>query len=120
MHRLSTEIAVSMPFHPPTANLCTSYTDSVDFQRTPRRVRLPVRYPNAIRQYRVKIGISQRALAHSVGRSLSMVCLWERGRRLPSLGNAFRLARALETLLEALYPTLYEAARGPHEGGSAG
>jgi transcriptional regulator with XRE-family HTH domain len=36
-----------------------------------------------------------------------MVSEWERGRVLPSVPNLFRLAKALNTFAEALYPTFY-------------
>ena len=79
----------------------------MDFQRTPRRHRVPPRYPNRIREYRVKIGRSQQWLAQDVGRSVSMVSRWERGKTLPTVPNLFRLAKALSTFAEALYPTFY-------------
>lgn len=79
----------------------------MDFQRTPRRPLAPPRYPNRIREYRVKVGRSQQALAHDVGRSVSMVSRWERGKTLPTVPNLFRLAKALNTFAEALYPTFY-------------
>lgn len=79
----------------------------MDYQLTPRLRRVPVRFPNRIRQYRVRAGWSQRALAHRLDRAMSMVCLWERGRRLPSLPNALRLARTLGSLTEELYPAIY-------------
>ena len=78
----------------------------MDFQRTPRR-RSPPRYPNRIREYRLKVGQSQVALARAIGRPLSMVSQWERGRSLPSLPNLFRLSKALNTFAEALYPSFY-------------
>ena len=83
------------------------YTVRVDFQRTPRRPRVPPRYPNRIREYRVKVGQSQQGLARDVGRSVSMVSRWERGQTLPTVPNLFRLAKALSTFAEALYPTFY-------------
>jgi DNA-binding XRE family transcriptional regulator len=83
------------------------YTVRVDFQRTPRRPRVPPRYPNRIREYRIKLGQSQASLAKAVGRSLSMISAWERGRTLPTLPNLFRLSKALSTFAEALYPTFY-------------
>ena len=87
----------------------------MDLQRTPRPPKAPARYPNRIRDYRIKGGLNQRQLAKRVGRALSMVALWERGRRLPSAPNLFRLAKALNTFAEALYPVLYEAARNPEQ-----
>lgn len=79
----------------------------MDFQRTPRHPKRPARFPNRIRELRIKLGMSQSALAQAVGRPLSMVCLWERGHRLPTLPHLFRLAKALNTFAEALYPAFY-------------
>lgn len=77
------------------------------FQLTQRRARTRARFPNSIREYRVARGMSQRALGTLVGRSRSMVSAWERGHYLPTLSSAFRLARALDTLVERLYWGLY-------------
>ena len=74
---------------------------------TPRRSTKPARFPNAIREYRLKAGLTQQALAKLVGRARSIISIWERGRRLPNLPDAFRLARALDTLAEGLYTGLY-------------
>ncbi len=79
----------------------------MDFQRTYRPPKRPARFPNRIREHRVRLGMSQSALAKAVGRPLSMVCLWERGHRLPTLPHLFRLAKALSTFAEALYPAFY-------------
>jgi transcriptional regulator with XRE-family HTH domain len=79
----------------------------MDFQRTPRRSRIPPRYPNQIRDYRIRLGHSQRSLADEVGRSLSVISRWERGRTLPTLPDLFRLSKALNTFAEALYPIFY-------------
>ena len=83
----------------------------MEYQLTPRHRRRPGRYPNRIREYRLRAQRSQRLLARLIGRPLSMVCLWERGHRLPTLPNALRLARALSTLVESLWPDLYGAGR---------
>lgn len=36
-----------------------------------------------------------------------MVSRWERGKTLPTVPNLFRLAKALNTFAEALYPDFY-------------
>lgn len=77
------------------------------FQMTQRRTRSRARFPNAIREYRVARGMSQRKLAELVGGTRDMVSAWERGHYLPTLSNAIRLARALDTLAERLYWSLY-------------
>lgn len=74
---------------------------------TPRRSPKPARFPNAIRHYRLKAGLTQKRLAEMVGRARSIISVWERGRRLPNLPDAFRLARALDTLAEGLYTGLF-------------
>lgn len=76
-------------------------------QLTPRRSRKPARFPNTIRDYRIKAGLTQKGLAALLGRARSIISAWERGRTLPNLANAFRLARALDTLAEGLYVGLY-------------
>lgn len=70
----------------------------------------PPRYPNSIREYRLKAGLSQQALGALLGMTRGTISGWERGQMLPTLPNAFRLARALDTLAEAIYMPLYSAA----------
>jgi DNA-binding XRE family transcriptional regulator len=81
------------------------------YQLTPRRTKRPARFPNAIREYRIQAGMSQRKLGRLIGRSRSVISAWECGRYLPSLKNVFRLARALDTLTENLYWSLYRPPR---------
>ena len=82
------------------------------YQMTQRRTRSRSRFPNAIREYRVARGMSQRKLGELIGRSRSMVSAWERGHNLPTLTSVFRLARALDTLAERLYWGLYRPKEG--------
>ena len=82
------------------------------YQMTQRRTRSRSRFPNAIREYRVARGMSQRKLGELIGRSRSMVSAWERGHYVPTLSSVFRLARALDTLAEGLYWGLYKPAKG--------
>ena len=84
-------------------------------QRTPRRSTRPVRYGNRIHHYRLQANLTQRALGESVGRNRQAVSAWERGSALPSAPDLFKLAKTLNTFVEALYPSLYEAARRPQE-----
>ena len=79
-------------------------------QHTPRSSRRAPRFPNRIRRYRLQAGLSQRALAAQIGRDRATVSAWERGWRLPTVPGLFRLARALDTLAESLYWSLYTAA----------
>jgi putative transcriptional regulator len=76
------------------------------YQLTQRRARR-ARFPNAIREYRVKAGLSQRGLSEQIGRSRSVISAWERGHYLPTLPFVFRLAISLDTLVERLYWDLY-------------
>lgn len=69
-------------------------------------------YPNAIRRHRLRNRLSQRMLAEAVGVHLTTVCCWERGMSFPAGVRLFHLARALDTLVEALYPEFY-VTRGP-------
>ena len=76
-------------------------------QFTPRRSRLSVRFPNTIREYRLKAGISQRKLGEIIGHGRNAVSAWERGQRAPSLPTVLRLAKTLNTLVESLYRSFY-------------
>jgi putative transcriptional regulator len=82
-------------------------------QFTLRRSSVFPRYPNRIRAYRIRAGLSQRQLAVLVGHGRSLVSAWERGRYLPSLANALRLAGKLNTLAESLYWDLYRPSQEP-------
>lgn len=82
----------------------------MNVQYTPRPTRLRVRFPNRIRDYRLKAGLSQRALAAQLGLRRNAVSSWERGVSSPSVGNLFRLAKTLGTLAESLYMDLYSPA----------
>lgn len=95
------------------------YTKAVPPQRTLRRSRRPIRFPNRIHHYRLKAGLTQHSLAKAVGRLRWAVSAWERGANLPNVPDLFRLAKALNTFVEALYPCLYEAARRPAGGNAA-
>lgn len=78
-------------------------------QHTPRPSRLRARYPNQIRSYRLKAGLSQ------VGKNT--VSAWERGLTCPVAPCLMRLAKTLGTLSEAFYPAFY-VTRGPYSGAS--
>jgi transcriptional regulator with XRE-family HTH domain len=83
----------------------------MSFHLTRRRGTRPVRFPNRIREYRIRAGMSQDSLAAQIGRSRSVISLWERGHTLPSVVDLFKLARALATLTESLYIGLYQLHR---------
>jgi len=76
-------------------------------QYTPRRTTKPARFPNAIREYRIKARLTQKQVGQLVGRSRRAISKWECGRVLPRLPDVFRLAKTLGTLAEALYHGLY-------------
>jgi len=76
-------------------------------QFTQRTSRLKAKFPNTIRRYRLQMGLSQRALAVALGTHRSLVSLWERGQRAPSIPRLFRMARELGTMPEALYHDFY-------------
>jgi transcriptional regulator with XRE-family HTH domain len=48
-----------------------------------------------------------------VGRLRWTISAWEHGATLPTVPDLFKLAKVLNTFVEALYPSLYEAARKP-------
>jgi transcriptional regulator with XRE-family HTH domain len=74
---------------------------------TLRRTLSRAKFPNRIREYRLKAGLTQKKLGQLVGNGRGIISSWERGRRLPNLPNVFRLARTLGTLAESLYGGLY-------------
>lgn len=76
-------------------------------QHTPRSSRHSPRFPNKIREYRLKAGLSQRKLAETLGRGRNAVSSWERGLTLPSVPRLLRMAKLLGTLAEALYQDFY-------------
>ena len=76
-------------------------------QHTPRASRHAPRFPNKIREYRLKAGLSQRKLASSLGRGKDAVSSWERGLSLPNVPRLMRMAKILGTLAESLYMDFY-------------
>jgi DNA-binding XRE family transcriptional regulator len=89
------------------------YTECVPPQRTARRSNRPIRFPNRIHFYRIKAALTQAMVGKAVGRLRWAVSAWERGVTLPRVRDLFRLAWVLHTLIESLYPSLYEEARKP-------
>jgi transcriptional regulator with XRE-family HTH domain len=82
-------------------------------QYTPRFSRRSPRFDNQIRDYRVKAGLSQRELGRQLGLGRHAVSAWERGLTCPSTPVLLRLAKALSTLAEALYPEFYKPLEEP-------
>jgi transcriptional regulator with XRE-family HTH domain len=76
-------------------------------QHTPRASRHSPRFPNKIREYRLKAGLSQRSLAALLGRGKDAVSSWERGLTLPNVPRLMRMSKILGTLAESLYMDFY-------------
>ena len=79
----------------------------MNLQFTPRPTRLKVRFPNRIREYRLKAGLSQRSLAGLLGLQRNAISGWERGISSPVVSHLFRMAKTLGTLAESLYLDFY-------------
>ncbi len=58
---------------------------------------------NHVREYREYKGVSLRWLARKVGRGTSTLCDIERGKSVPNVRLAIRIARALGTTAERLW-----------------
>jgi DNA-binding XRE family transcriptional regulator len=79
-------------------------------QYSHRRSKFASRFPNAIREYRLKMGWTQRQLAKHIGCSKSAIGDWELGLSRPDVVTAVRMAKKLNTLTEALYQNFYSGA----------
>lgn len=79
----------------------------MEVQLTPRPSRHAPRFPNKIREYRLKAGLSQRKLAELLGRGRNAVSSWERGLTRPDVTLGVRMAKVLDTLAESLYIDFY-------------
>lgn len=70
-----------------------------------------------LKEFRLRIGLSQEQLGVRLGVSGNYIYLLERGKRYPSIGSLVRLARALEvnpgTLLNAIVER--EASLSPND-----
>jgi transcriptional regulator with XRE-family HTH domain len=84
-------------------------------QHTPRPSRHAPRFPNRIREYRLKAGLSQRRLARLLDRGKDAVSAWERGLSLPNVPRLMRMAKILGTLAESLYLEFYSPSSPPWE-----
>lgn len=76
-------------------------------QFTPRRSKFRSRFPNQIREYRMRLGWTQRELARQVGCAKSTISAWEQGLSLPNAVTAVQMAKKLGTLAESLYHAFY-------------
>jgi len=86
-------------------------------QHTPRPSRHTPRFPNRIREYRLKAGLTQRKLAGVLDLGRDAVSSWERGLSLPNVPKLMRMAKVLGTLAEALYQNFYSSV--PKDGDTA-
>jgi DNA-binding XRE family transcriptional regulator len=78
-------------------------------QLTPRLSDKPTRFPNRIREYRLRGGLTQKALGVLIHKSRKLISAWERGQQFPAGPVVFRLAKALNTLTESLYEQIYSS-----------
>jgi len=76
-------------------------------QHTPRNASRAPKFPNRIREYRLKAGLSQRKLGEILGRGRNTISSWERGLALPNVPRLLRMAKTLGTLAESLYMEFY-------------
>ncbi len=61
-------------------------------------------YPNQLRYYRHKRKMRLRDVAKRTGHvNLCQIAAWEKGRKLPTLKNAIKLASALKVPVEVLF-----------------
>lgn len=71
--------------------------------RPKKYARIMARMKNNVREYREYKGVSLRWLARKVGCGTSTLCDIERGRSVPNVRLAIRIARALGTTVENLW-----------------
>lgn len=76
-------------------------------QYSARLRRIPTKIPNAIRQYRLKAGLTQGQLAKRLKVRSETISAWERGLTCPTVSFLLTLAKTLGTLAESLYPQFY-------------
>ncbi len=91
----------------------------MELQRTLRVSRHAAKFPNRIREYRLKAGLSQRRLGAQLGRGRNAVSSWERGLTLPNVPRLLRMAKILSTLAEALYMDFYSPRLDAEQAGTA-
>ena len=72
-------------------------------------------HQNAMREARTTAGLTQQALADLLGVHQPTVAAWEAGRVLPRLDTARKLATALSTTVDALWPTQPPEPEPPRE-----
>ncbi len=64
---------------------------------------------NALVLYRRRMGMSQRTVARLLGhKDATLLCMYERGRMLPTLSAGLALGVILRVPVEFLFPELYD------------
>ena len=70
------------------------------------------RIPNLLRRYRKARGLNQHQAAGILGiGSADIISRWEKGKCLPSLLNALKLAALYRTMADPLFPNLTNIVR---------
>lgn len=66
------------------------------------------KYPNTLREHRLKRNLKQKEVAKELGlgNSDDRISHWERGQALPSIPNLFKLCRIYDTNPKDIYPDL--------------
>src|SRR5258706_5747783 len=83
------------------------YPVSMEVQYPPRGSKHAPRFPNTIRECRLRAGLSQRKLGALLGRGRNAISSWERGLTKPDVTLGVRMAKTLATLVESLYQDFY-------------
>lgn len=58
---------------------------------------------NLIKEKRIEKGMKQLDVAKKVGVSTASISYYERGKKKPSMNNAFKIAKALDTTIDELF-----------------
>ena len=59
---------------------------------------------NRIKEYRARSHLTQQQLSEKLGVSISTVYQMEKGQKIPSLRNAFKLANFFNVPIEEIFP----------------
>ena len=70
---------------------------------------------NRIKEYRQRSHLTQQQLSEKIGVSISTVYQMEKGHKIPSLRNAFKLANFFNVPIEDIFPELVRASPYPKE-----
>ena len=106
LHRMCT----AQHLRPSLRDFQGAYPEGMEVQLSRRISKHAPKFPNTIREYRLRAGFSQRHLARLLGRGRNAVSSWERGLTLPSVPKLLRMAKLLSTLAEGLYWDFYSTA----------